>query len=301
MTMSEVFPANMLKTCWFSTLRELNYSTTISLNNPRRQSQVDNESLLLSLDLFTTDGEVVLQGVPIGELKVGTRLHIDIEQLLRQHQIDTEIVGLLHQTPMSLVDTEFVPFDLRSISKWTYFTDEFVGYRHNQSGLQSGVHYQSPPMNDRRIPSSSTTIMQSPKVVISSTVDSLLLCLAPSSDSQFSNKIDFHLAVLDEDGQIHGRTKVSIPPRGRALISVKELLKQSQSLDQFLELGGFGMVVGLATNGALIPLALAMDERGGLAIDHSLPPSYYIPWWGGEPRKQAAKKLVSRIFPDVRV
>lgn len=299
MVASRTFPVNMLKVCWFSTLRELGYSTTLSLHNPTSTLPNIDQSFQLAIDLFSVQGELIESGIEIGVLESGERFQIDIEEILQMLKIEDDIVGVLHQTPQSLAGLDFVPFDMNAITKWTVATDDFIGYRHLKSGLQSGVHYQSPPMNDSRVQSSGITIMQSPKVLVSPDTDTKLLCLAPSSDSDFRGSIDFHLAILDQNGKIHGRTSLSIPARGRALVSVTELLRDHHSLSDFLELGGFGMLVGLATNGALIPLALAINQSGGLAIDHSLPPSYYIPWWGGAPKREAAESLTNRLFPGV--
>jgi hypothetical protein len=295
------FPSNMLKVSWFSTLRNLGYATSISINNAMNGTFHRSQTLHLSLDLFSTDGDLLATSIEVGQLVRGQRRQVNIEQILTELGIQTDVVGVLHQTPDEFLELPQILFDLSTISSWTYASDEFIGYEHISSGLRSGVHYQSPPMNDSRIPSSTTTIMQSPKVIVSDRIDSWLLCIAPSSDQAFKKEIMFHLAVLDTAGVIHGRKSVTIRARGRALISVKDILVENNSLDDYLKQGGYGMIIGLSTNGTLIPLAIALDKDGGLAVDHSLPPSYYIPWWGGDSRRNAALHLAARIFPEVTI
>jgi hypothetical protein len=56
------------------------------------------------------------------------------------------------------------------------------------------------------------------------------------------------------------------------------------------------MMVGLAENGNIVPLSITIDSSGGMAIDHTLPPPYYVPWWGGEARKVATHELIQRFF-----
>jgi hypothetical protein len=101
---------------------------------------------------------------------------------------------------------------------------------------------------------------------------------------------------LDQRGNLVTRTTTEIGLRERRLFSVKEILARANKLEPFVQQGGFGMMVGLAENGNIVPLSLTIDPSGGMAIDHTLPPPYYVPWWGGDARKSATRELIQRFF-----
>jgi hypothetical protein len=62
-------------------------------------------------------------------------------------------------------------------------------------------------------------------------------------------------------------------------------------------LGGNGMVVGFSDKGSVVPLSITRNDRSkGLACDHTLPPMYYLPWWGGEIRKAANLRVRELLF-----
>ena len=210
--------------------------------------------------------------------------------------IQNDVVGVIHQTPSRMALSNEVSISREDLYRWISISDEFVGYRNIRSGLKSGLHYQSGPMNDARISSSRSIIMQSPKIVVSDRLDTQLLVFTPSSDKHNESVIPFHLVILDIDGFPVAETSVTLGMRQRALISVKQVLTEAGSLNQFIAKGGFGMMVGLAMNGNVIPLSLATDISGGLAIDHTLPPPYYVYRWNSEERKRTTHELVRKFF-----
>jgi hypothetical protein len=286
----------MIKTCWFATLRDIGYSTELSVTNPLPCQGIPGQSLKLQLRLFKNSYPVGENAIPIGTLDPGARINIDIEQILDNHSIQGDVVGVLNEIPSNMSSEALTQISLSELRNWTSISDEFVGYRHQKSGIKSGVHYQSSPMNDGRITSSNSIIMQSPKIVISDHVDTCLLVFAPSSDLTIEKQIPVHIAVLDQRGNLVTRTTTEIGLRERRLFSVKEILARANKLEPFVQQGGFGMMVGLAENGNIVPLSLTIDPSGGMAIDHTLPPPYYVPWWGGDARKSATRELIQRFF-----
>lgn len=291
------FATNMVKVCWFTTLRDLGYRTHLAVQSPLRLPSGYADSLNLTLDLFDNEGSRLLAGSSLGILNPGCRAVIQIDDQLESLQFDGDAVGVLHMTPSRLLESDCREISLEEINLWTAACDEFVGYTHTVSGIASGVHYQSPPMNDSRIRSSQSVIIQSPKVVVNEWVDSHLLVFSPSSDPDFDATVGLAVATLLPNGDAVARLRVDIPARGRRKISVSELLESNGALDRFRSAGGCGMLVGLTTGGVVTPLSLVHDSRGGLAVDHTLPPPYYVPWWGGDVRKRSSRALVDRIFP----
>lgn len=293
-----LFPSRMIKTCWFTTLHDLRYRTTVSIQSPSRVRCAIESSLHLSLSIFDVDGSEIFSGLSLGELKPGDRFSLDVDEVLKKELVEGDVVGALHMTPHKYANVEMCDVSSQEIEMWTSACDEFIGYYHVASGVSSGVHYQSPPMNDSRFRSSGTMIIQSPKVVVSDRVDSHLLIFSPSSDPDFTSTILLQVAVLDTAGEVVARGKVSVPARGRRRLSISSLLDNAEVLDSFKKSGGFGMLVGLTTGGVVTPLSLVHDIRGGLAVDHTLPPPYYVPWWGGEVRRNVTEKLISDLFPQ---
>lgn len=292
------FPREMVKTCWFSTLRQLGYATEISLHNPLPAGNITAQSLQLSVRFFAPGIDGFGPALQLGNLRAGSRRNIDIEEILEGLDIHGDVVGVIHMAPEEPFAADETKISLSQLHQWTSISDEFVGYRHVKTGLKSGVHYQSGHMNDSRISSSGTIIMQSPKIVVSERVDTHLLLFAPSSDHSNCSKVSVHLVILDTSGGEVARMSTEIGMRERGIISVKKMLADANNLESFISNGGYGMLVGLAENGNIVPLSLAIDISGGLAIDHTLPPPYYVPWWGGEARKNATQNLIARFFPD---
>lgn len=290
------FPSEMIKTCWFATLREIGYFTELSITNPLPCQGIPAQSLNLQLRIFKDASPIGENAIQLGTLAPGARINIDIEQILNNLSIQGDVVGVLNQIPSDRHSDVLTQISVSELRNWTSISDEFVGYRHQKSGIKSGVHYQSGPMNDGRIASSNSIIMQSPKIVISDRVDTCLLVFAPSSDLTIEKQIPIHIAVLDQRGNLVTRTTSEIGLRERRLFSIKEILARGNKLEPFLQQGGFGMMVGLAENGNIVPLSITIDSSGGMAIDHTLPPPYYVPWWGGEARKVAARELIQRFF-----
>ena len=293
-----VYPTEMIKTFWFSTLRDIGYATELSVHNPLPISGVDSQSMKLSLRLFDPKNSFIPEAIPLGMLGQECRINIDIDEILDDLSIREDVVGVLHMTPSEYVNSHQVPIAISTLQKWSSISDEFVGYRHLVSGVKSGVHYQSGHMNDSRISSSKTIIMQSPKIVISEFIDTQLLLFTPSSDFENHDSVSIQIAILNVAGEVATRTSVTLGMRQRTLISVKRLLSDADQLEDFISNGGYGMMVGLAQNGNVVPLSLAIDTLGGLAIDHTLPPPYYIPWWGGSQRKRATQNLINKFFTD---
>ena len=81
----------MIKTCWFATLRDIGYSTELSVTNPLPCQGIPAQSLKLQLRLFKNASPVAENPISIGTLAPGARINIDIEQILNNHSIKGSI------------------------------------------------------------------------------------------------------------------------------------------------------------------------------------------------------------------
>lgn len=292
------FSVRDLKTCWFSTLRDLGFRTTLSLHNPLPYGSLAEDDLSLELDLFDTDGSVICEPIDLGMLAPDARCDVNIDDILQNIGHRDDVVGALRMIPNSLSVEKEIETNRETLAEWTACCDEFVGYTHVGSGVKSGVLYQSPPMNDSRLSSTNTIIIQSPKLVIDANNDSHLLLFCPTSNRNFMSNATLRIAILNRSGSVVARSQIVVPARGRRRVSISKILQDVGELDSYLDNGGFGMLVGLASGAVLTPLSLIVSTGGGLAIDHTLPPPYYAPWWGGSDRKRASQSLIKKFFPE---
>ena len=194
------FPSEMVKTCWFATLRDIGYATSVSIANQLPKAGLPRQSLNLSIQLFIPRSAGESRKIPLGELPQGQRININLEEILVRLSIQSDVVGVIHQTPFSMATSDEIDISQEDLYRWVSISDEFIGYRNFKSGLKSGLHYQSGPMNDDRISSGKSIIMQSPKIVISDRLDTQLLLFTPSSDKKNEKDIPFHLVILGADG-----------------------------------------------------------------------------------------------------
>ena len=139
--------------------------------------------------------------------------------------------------------------------------------------------------------------MQSPKLLVDDHTDTHLLLLNVSTSPDYHGEINFELAMVAADGGVVARDTIRIPPYGFRRVSTRTLLRDSGGFDRFVSLGGAGMAVGFSGKGSVVPLSVTRDDRSkGLACDHTLPPMYYLPWWGGEARKAANERIQAMLL-----
>jgi hypothetical protein len=282
------FSAKMLNVCWFGTLRELGFKTHLSIHNPLPKLDLTCQSLFLTLTLYSKDGLLLSQDLDLGELRPKERRVIQVDEILSKVGIHNDVTGVLHKTPSEFRGLDVIQVPLREIQQWTSVTDDFVGYTHIGSQVNSGVQYQSPPMNDARLPSSSTTLMHSSKVYVDDNSDTLLMLLTPSSSNLNMPKINFKLRLIETETMFEHSFSLVLDGRARRLFSLKEHfmgLGRNCKIDPIRE----GLLIGVSTNGSVAPFTLLSDSRGGLAIDHTLPPVYYAPWWNTDSRKRTSQ------------
>ena len=292
--MDVLFQANMLNVCWFTTLRELNFFTSICVHNPLPKYDFKHQSMLLSLTLFSKDGHPLIHDLDLGELTPGDRRVLHIDDILLINNIKNDVVGVLHKTPSEYRELCNISIPLQQIQQWTSVTDDFVGYTHADSLVKSGVQYQSRPMNDNRLPSSASTLMHSSKIRVDKDSDTLLLLLTPSSSSSILEDIDFNLKLIDTKNVTNYHISLCLKGRGRELFSLKQFLK-SKGRDCDIHPLEEGLIIGVSTSGSVAPFTLLLTQNGGLAIDHTLPPIYYAPWWEAASRKRSIEYFSNKF------
>jgi hypothetical protein len=211
----------------------------------------------------------------------------------------SDVMGIFHMVPERYAGQKAVDIDLGTIFEYVGVSDEYIEYFSKQHAVAAGLAYQSTPMNDARMGGTRTTLMQSPKLLVDEETDTVLLLLNVSTSPDYDQEITFRLALLASDGTRVANHVITIPAYGFRQVSLRQVLRDNAAFDRFVDLGGCGMVVGFSPKGSVVPLSVTRNDRsGGLACDHTLPPVYYLPWWGGDVRRAANERIQAMLFSE---
>jgi hypothetical protein len=200
-------------------------------------------------------------------------------------------------TPARFLGRDAIDIELSAIFAQVAVSDEYVEYHSREWSVAAGLAYQSIPMNDPRFGGTRSTLMQSPKLLVDEQTDTHLVLLNISTSPDYNLDISFDLAFIAADGDRVANHKVRVAAYGFTRVSAREVLREAGVFERFRDLGGNGMVVGFSDKGSVVPLSITRNDRSkGLACDHTLPPMYYLPWWGGEVRKAANLRVRELLF-----
>jgi hypothetical protein len=208
-----------------------------------------------------------------------------------------DVLGIFHMTPTRFLGQDAIDIELSAIFDQVSVSDEYIEYHSREWSVAAGLAYQSIPMNDPRFGGTRSTLMQSPKLLVDEQTDTHLVLLNISTSPDYNLDISFDLAFIAADGDRVANHTVRIPAYGFARVSTRDVLRSAGVFERFVEGGGNGMVVGFSDKGSVVPLSITRNDRSkGLACDHTLPPMYYLPWWGGEVRKAANQRVRELLF-----
>ena len=295
------FDPRYIKMCYFATLGELGYRTRVSLANGTTEDSPLVDDLHVSFEAFSAAGQRLgsverFEVIPPGGF---TLVEVD-DHVGPGRAIDTngeDVLGIFHLTPARFVDSDAVDIELSAIFDQVSVSDEYIEYHSREWSVAAGLAYQSIPMNDPRFGGTRSTLMQSPKLLVDSETDTHLVLLNISTSPDYELDISFDLAFIAANGERIANHNVTVPAYGFTRVSSRDVLREAGAFDRFVEHGGNGMVVGFSDKGSVVPLSITRNDRsGGLACDHTLPPMYYLPWWGGEVRKAANLRVRELLF-----
>ncbi|MGH2869752.1 MAG: hypothetical protein ACRDNK_19565 [Solirubrobacteraceae bacterium] len=299
------FDPRYIKMCYFVTLGELGYGTRVTLANGMTPSTPLADDLHVSLEAFDGDGRRIGRLDPFEVLAPGGFALVDVEDHVgpsRSVRTDgKDVLGIFHMTPGRYVGQAAIDIELGAIFDQVAFSDEYVEYYSRAWSVSAGLAYQSSPMNDPRFGGTRTTLMQSPKLLVDEETDTHLLLLNVSTSPDYDLEISFDLAFVAADGARVANHNVRIPPYGFRRVSTRDVLRTEGAFERFVAAGSHGMVIGFSDKGSVVPLSITRNDRSkGLACDHTLPPIYYLPWWGGEVRKAANQRVRALLFDGTR-
>lgn len=294
------FDPRFVRTCTFATLHTPGYGTRVTLYNAVEAAPFATP-LVVSLSAFDQSGTHLGTSARFLELAPGQIEKVDVDEILaamNPGQEMRDVLGVLHLVPERWLGQEAVQIGRPELMTHVFATDDFVEFYSYAGDVVTGVAYQTGPMNDSRLSTTRTTTIQAPKVIVSDHVDTIFLLMNPSTGFGYRDTVTLRFKILDSAGVLVTESAVDVPPWSFRLLSARTVLREAGVLDHFEERGGMGTLFALAQNGSLVPLSMTRnDETGAIAVDHTLPPVYYVNKWGGDLRKQGNSRLAERLFP----
>lgn len=295
-----------IRTCAFATLHTPGYGTKITLFNGIGPGEKFATDFSVSMSAFDMDGTYLGESPALLELSPGGISKVDTDQALRSipgvkgdRDGLRDVLGLIHLTPTHLLGQESCEVSVEEIMAHMLITDDFVEYYSYKGDVVTGVAYQTGPLNDARLSSTRSTTLQAPKVIVSDRVDTIFMLMNISTSFAYNQEVTLRFRIIDPSGETVAASSITVPPFTFRLLSTRTVLREAGMLDAFYKAGGVGTLYGLATNGSLVPLSMTRnDHTGAIAVDHTLPPMYYVSKWGGEMRKQGNARLEEALFSE---
>ena len=278
------------------TLRSLGFSTRVALSNKSGSKKEFETDYQINLTVYSGDGKNIKEYKNIAFLPVSKIVEIDCSPW-SDDGVDQVII--FHLVPIEYIEDSIIKKNQVSISRlkvWSLFTaqDHYVEY-YKPDGFSSGVLYQSGAFNYKKFSTEETTIIQAPKIMVSSNVDTLLSLLHSSLESGYNRDAILQCSLLSpKGGGVSSWTEV-VEPGTCKLISMRSCLSQKISLiDGDLK---YFTLVAICKNAALLPLIFVTNNaHDTLAVEHSLPPLYYGQNTTGKVRANVIRQLDESKF-----
>lgn len=287
------YQLNALHVFQVRTLQSAGFGTRVTLSNKSQKIGALVTDYRVDLTVFSPDGLTNTFFEGIAHLPADTVLPLDCSEWhtsLREDQ-----VMIFHLIPLRLLPaaSKSGEVDLDRSEIWSLFTaqDHYVEY-YTLDGFSSGVLYQSGAFNYRKFSKEETTVIQAPKVFISSEIDTVLSILHTSFEAGYNRDAVLRCALLDEQAKPIARWTSRIRPFTAQLISMKEKVIEGGVTTFTDGITKAYVLLAICENAALLPLIFNVEaDWRCLAVEHSLPPIYYGQSVAGSVRAQMISNL----------
>lgn len=271
------------------TMNEFDFIPRVSLFNKSNKSKRYESNFIV--DISVRSGKETILKKKIGMIKPSESLSYDCRDLIKLINNNESIISF-HLIPEKYYNLDLVSIEKEELFFYLTCQDHYVEY-YNSSGFSSGVLYQSAPFNYKKFSNESTTIIQAPKVYTSSNLKTYLSLINNSVEDGYDVIAKVKMALVDSNGSIAKRWEEEILPGSVKFINLSSKLSEGNVFS------AKGLYV-LATNAVLLPLTFTVNkEAGSLALEHSLPPTYYSPEVRGGFRANIVKDLnISNLFQE---
>jgi len=305
--MASVVQAFMLKALHVfqvRTLQSLGFNTRVTLSNKSHNKGALATDYRVDLTVYSPDGTGSTYREGVAHLPTDAAVRLDCTQWQTHPGQDQVMIFHLMPTRLLSAANGAGEVDIDRAEIWSLFTaqDHYVEY-YRLDGFSSGVLYQSGAFNYRKFSREETTVIQAPKVFLTSTLDTVLSVLHTSFEPNYHQDAVLRCSLLNEQAKPVAQWTSRIKPFTGQLISMRQALSAGgEALPVGDDMRSYTLLA-LCENAALLPLILNVDAaRGTLAVEHSLPPMYYGHSVTGPVRAQMIAELCcSGIFAKEEV
>jgi hypothetical protein len=302
--MVEGFLLKALHVFQVRTLQSTGFNTRVTLSNKSNEKGYLATDYRVHLTVYSPNGSSSSLHTDIALLKIDSTVRIDCTPWQIYPGEDQAMIFHLMPTRLLPSVSGDGEIDLDRSEIWSLFTaqDHYVEY-YRPDGFSSGVLYQSGAFNYRKFSKEETTVIQAPKVFLTSTLDTVLSVLHTSFEPEYQRTAILRCALLDNQGSPVASWTSRIQPFTVLSVSMKKIL-QASGMTAFVDNATLTYtLLAFCENAALLPLIFNVDtQSGALAVEHSLPPMYYGKSVTGAIRTQMITALKSSgIFTEEEV
>lgn len=274
-------------------LQSLRFNTRVTLSNKSHNKGALATDYRVDLTVYSPDGTSSSYREGVAHLPMEAAVRLDCTQWQTHPGEDQVMIFHLIPTRLISVTNPAGEVDIDRSEIWSLFTaqDHYVEY-YRPDGFSSGVLYQSGAFNYRKFSREETTVIQAPKVFLTSMLDTMLSVMHTSFEANYQRDALLHCSLLDEQAKPVAQWTSRVKPFTVRLMSMKRvLLSGGVMLPTGGEMRSYTLLA-LCENAALLPLIFSVDDaRCSLAVEHSLPPMYYGHSVTGSVRAQMVAEL----------
>jgi hypothetical protein len=281
------FRVDAIHTFQVCTLNRLGFLPRVSLVNKSYKCPKLAGDFVVNVSVFR-GGKRVLFREGITRVPVGCQTDFDCTSLV-DTGCDSESVVIFHLIPERFQSVEKVSIEKKDL--WDLMTaqDHYIEY-YDRTGYSAGVLYQCGPFNYDKLSLERSTIIQAPKIYTSSSILTYLSITHVGFDEPYLSNAGLTMTIVDEKGLVTKNWHETISPFSTKLINVSE--KMLPVVDERPHEPQFGCLYAFSSNATVVPLTISHNETTGtLAVEHSLPPTYYGYQVTGGVRSEIVSKL----------
>ena len=282
----ENFCTDAINVFQVGTLRELGFKTRVALTNKSSDCIGWRTSYHVSATIHTP-GREVRRLSDLFVLKPDEIKSVDCDSVLESKDLDSVII--FHLIPDRYHGLSHADVSREEIISLKSVQDHYVEY-FRSDGFSSGVLFQGGAFNYSKLGKNWSTIIQSPKVHSSGSLNTYMQLINAGFDSHYSSEAVVKCCLVDGKGEIIRSWTETVPPFSVRLVNLSDKLNPDS--------GSFCVAYALCANVTLVPLTISYDTVSKcLAVEHSLPPYYYADGFVGKLRFDTLASLAqSRLF-----
>jgi len=252
------------------TLRALGFHARVVLVNKSDTEPARATSYRVDVSVFDQHGRLAREVANVALLEPSGYVQLDCAQFV-DGTGDGDSIVFFHMIPLRLLrdsaDGVTTSIDMAELMYLLAAQDHYVEY-YDDDGYATGVLYISGAMNIRSNPEK-TTMIQAPKVHVGGELTTLMSLMNTSPEHDYTTVAELACRLTDPSGAVVARWTEHIGPFCSALVDLRAKLPADAH-------GAFYTFFGLSRNASLLPLTMTFDRtHRTLAVEHSLPPTYY--------------------------